>query len=169
MKIHSPGNWHVLYTRSKNEKKIAESLQREKIENYLPLRNVVTTVRNRKVKRSLPLFPSYLFVKINSSQEYLVTLNCLGALYFLKSDGKVYSMDSSIIEDIKTITGESESFEVLHGLPKGQKVRITGGAFEGLTGELVDFKGEKKVCVSVKVIERALLVTICPSLIQIIH
>jgi transcriptional antiterminator RfaH len=65
-------NWLVLYTKPKNEVKVAERLAAAGITVYCPL---VTTLRqwsDRKKKVTLPLFSSYVFVQLAEVQRAAV-------------------------------------------------------------------------------------------------
>ena len=57
--------WYVLHVKPRTEKKAAEYLKRYRIWHHLPLLRKVTRVQRRKVVRELPLFPGYVFVKMN--------------------------------------------------------------------------------------------------------
>ena len=57
--------WYVIYTKPKNEKKVAERLQQIEIEVFCPLVTVVKQWSDRKKKIQIPLFNSYVFVFID--------------------------------------------------------------------------------------------------------
>jgi transcriptional antiterminator RfaH len=62
-------NWFVIYTKSKNEKKVSERLEAMGIEVFRPM---VTTIRqwsDRKKKIKTPLLNSYIFVKIEEQNR----------------------------------------------------------------------------------------------------
>lgn len=60
-----PGQWHVLTTKPKNEKRAHDNLKAQGFEVFLPL---IAQVKKRQGLKSVaiePLFPNYLFVKFN--------------------------------------------------------------------------------------------------------
>ena len=65
-----PGVWHVLHTRSRQEKALAESLSAMGIAAFLPLVDVNRTYGRRKASVELPLFPGYLFLKGQLEDAY---------------------------------------------------------------------------------------------------
>ncbi len=65
-----PGIWHVLHTRSRQEKALAESLSAMGIAAFLPLVDVTRTYGRRKASVELPLFPGYLFLKGQLEDAY---------------------------------------------------------------------------------------------------
>src|SRR5579884_200057 len=64
------GSWHLLHTRSRQEKALCETLAAQGIAHYLPLANVTRHYGNRRVGVELPLFPGYVFLKGQLDQAY---------------------------------------------------------------------------------------------------
>ena len=61
--------WHAVYTRPGKEKRVADLLTKKKIRNYLPL-NKVESQEGRGRRMVLePLFPGYVFLCINDSEQ----------------------------------------------------------------------------------------------------
>jgi transcription antitermination factor NusG len=61
-------NWYIIYTKAKCEKKVATTLTKRKIENFLP-HNSKPSVSFRKRKlHSEPLFDCYVFANLNESE-----------------------------------------------------------------------------------------------------
>lgn len=65
-------NWYALYTKPRNEKKVAERLFQLGVEVYCPL--VITTKKwsDRYKKVEVPLLPSYVFVRLAAADRSLV-------------------------------------------------------------------------------------------------
>src|SRR4051812_28467565 len=66
----SPGTWHVLLTKSRQEKALAEDLENLKIDCYLPLIKAVRYHRNRKVTVDIPMFTGYVFLRGSVDDAY---------------------------------------------------------------------------------------------------
>lgn len=66
----APGHWHLLHTKSRQEKALSETLAAKGIAHYLPLAHVNRTYGARKATVELPLFPGYLFLKGNLDEVY---------------------------------------------------------------------------------------------------
>ena len=64
--------WYAVTTRSRHEKVVAEQLWQKEIECFLPLREVLSTWKDRRKKIQLPLFPGYLFVHVPIVERRLV-------------------------------------------------------------------------------------------------
>ena len=57
--------WHVIYTAPRAEKKVNERLESQGVETYLPLQKTLRQWSDRKKKVSIPLFNSYVFVRVD--------------------------------------------------------------------------------------------------------
>ena len=64
------GDWHVLHTKSRQEKVVAAELGAMGIAYYLPLVRQVRYYGRRKAKVAMPLFPGYLFLRGSLEQVY---------------------------------------------------------------------------------------------------
>jgi hypothetical protein len=72
--------WHAVFTLPQNEKSVVKHLEVREIESFLPTYETIRLWKNRQRKTIiLPLFPTYLFVRI-SSQERTKVLQSTGLL-----------------------------------------------------------------------------------------
>ncbi|HXQ35946.1 MAG TPA: transcription termination/antitermination NusG family protein, partial [Anaerolineales bacterium] len=56
--------WYAAYTSSRHEKTVAEHLRQREVECFLPLYETVHRWNNGRHRVQLPLFPSYVFVRM---------------------------------------------------------------------------------------------------------
>ena len=83
--MSSEKTWHVVYTRPRSEKKVAQNLARRNIESYCALNKSVHQWADRKKTIYQPLFDNYVFVHIYESEQKLVkqTDGVLNFVYWL--------------------------------------------------------------------------------------
>ncbi|MCK5034403.1 MAG: UpxY family transcription antiterminator, partial [Candidatus Sabulitectum sp.] len=74
-------SWYAIYTKARNEKKVASLFLRDGIEHYLPLIKRIKFWSDRKKQVEEPLFSSYVFVHIKE-QEHLKVLKTTGVVRF---------------------------------------------------------------------------------------
>lgn len=144
MSEHSLKNWHIIYVRSRFEKKIFSELTERKIQCYLPLKYQVKQWHDRKKKVLLPVFPGYVFVCI-SRKEMLSVYEARGFVKFLCTNSvpDVIS-DQRMSYIMKVLEGEFEVFQ--DQFQTGDAVLIESGPLAGLEGTLIeDRKGSKFV------------------------
>lgn len=92
--------WYVIYTKPRNEKKVALELIKKGIEAYCPVKIEIRQWTDRKKKIEKPLFSSYCFVCIEETQRYDV-LEVYGVSRFVYWLGKPAVVKDKEIEEIK--------------------------------------------------------------------
>lgn len=138
-------HWHVIYTRSRAEKKVIEELVYKKIDCFLPLQKKLRQWKDRKKWVEMPLMTGYCFVNI-SRKEYEEVLKTANVVCFITFEGKAAIVPDNQIEAIKRmlkqydfdVTVSTETFE------PGKKVEVIEGPLMGLRGELIEARGKNK-------------------------
>ena len=129
-------NWYAAFTVPQNEKSVVKHLDLRGIESFLPVYETVRVWKNRqRMKIVLPLFPSYLFVHINSRERAKV-LQSPGVLYIV-GNGKGYvPLPDPEIEFLRSGLCR-QRIEPYRELVVGEKVRVKSGVMQGVCGTLV--------------------------------
>ena len=162
-------HWYAVYTKPRNEKKLADRLNDKGIEAYLPMRRTLKQWSDRKKMVTEPLISSYVFVNI-FQQHYFEVLNTPGAVKYIWFSGKAAVIPEKQINDLKLILNEGVEVEcVTDDLPKGTSVKINSGPMKDLTGELVYHSGKHKVVIRLDNLNKALLLTISSHLVEILR
>lgn len=122
--------WYVLYTKPKAEKKVAQTLESASIQTYCPLITEVRQWSDRKKKVTVPLFKSYVFVKINEKERSRVfeVPGVVKYLYWLGKPAVVRDVEIKTIQDWLNPT-IVEEVAVEHFSP-GDRITIASGAFK---------------------------------------
>ena len=125
--------WYVLYTKPRQEKKIADSLNAIGIEAYCPLVTVVKQWTDRKKEVQVPLINSYVFVYIEQHHREAV-FKVSGIVRYLFWLGKPAVVRAIEIEALqKSLEGIVASFEV-SAIQKDTIYKIPEGPFQGFEG-----------------------------------
>lgn len=125
--------WYVLYTKPRNEKKVAERLEQIGITVYCPLVTVVKQWSDRKKKVQTPLLPSYIFIQIEDSARNTV-FDVPGVVRYLYWLGKPAMIRNEEIEIMQNwLKNTVTSFEVV-GIQPGTRFEIPSGPFAGKHG-----------------------------------
>jgi transcriptional antiterminator RfaH len=163
--MENQAHWYAVYTKPRSEKKLANRLNDQGIEAYLPLRRTLKQWSDRKKMVDEPLISSYVFVRI-FQEHYFTVLNTPGAVKYIWFCGKPAAIPETQISTLKLILGEEEIDCVSAGLLQGTRVKVTSGPLKGLTGELINYAGKHRVMVRIDHLEKALLLTISPHLLE---
>lgn len=152
-------HWYALHTYPRHEKRLCEKLGVHAIECFLPLYETVHRWKNGcKVRVELPLFPGYLFVKIDPRQRFKA-LNLPGAVSMVGSASGPWPLPDAEILSLRSRL-QSREFEPHTYLAVGQKVRIKSGPLADLTGYLVRQAGSLRVVICVELIRQAAAVEV---------
>ena len=152
--------WYALYTKSRNEKKVALRLSDRGYETYLPLQKTRRKWSDRTKLVEVPLINSYVFVRMVLSQRFEV-LQDPGAVLFINFERLPAPVNDKDIEYLKRILGEGFQVEAVHeAMEVGQKVKVVIGQLTGMEGELVEHRGGQKVLVRIENIPFSLVVSI---------
>jgi len=132
--------WFVVYTRTQCEKKVSNLLTRKKIENYCPFRTVNRHWNERRKGVPEPLFPSYVFVRIDESQMPRV-LHFSGVINFVHWINQAATVREAEIDAIKRFLSEHskvtlEKTQVL----ASNGVRVVGGPSMEFDGQVLSVK-----------------------------
>jgi len=153
--------WYLIYTYPRHEKKLAEYLREKSVETFLPTIRVVRQWNDRKKVVESPLFPSYLFVRLNDIQSYYCVLESGSSLYYVKTGKENARVSDAMIENIRLISGYGEQVEVSSDhFQAGRKIVIQQGPLTGLSGEVVQYKGRNKILVRVNLLKRNVLLAL---------
>jgi transcription antitermination factor NusG len=160
--------WYAIYTKSRNEKKVASSFEKSGIPYYLPLIQRERIWSDRRKKILEPLFSSYIFVNIPDNLHYPV-LKTDGVVKFVSFQGEKVPVKDQEIEAIKRYikTGE-ELIENESDYKVGKKVRITRGGMKNLEGRLVEILGRQRVRVEIESVGQSVFVRIPKGSLEII-
>lgn len=153
-KLQIAGDWGVIYTKSRYEKKVEHALNKKSVTVYLP------TIDNRRSYRGsirisqLPLFPGYLF--FNSDEiTRLELLNIDGVVKVIYPPDpqrlRKELLNLSYALSDRAITWRNMNFTIT-----GQPVEITGGPLKGVEGEFVKFEEENLLIVRITFLGRAI-------------
>jgi transcription antitermination factor NusG len=152
--------WYPFYTKSRFEKKADESLKKAGFEVFLPLMKKERNWSDRKKIVEMPLFSSYIFVRIPKYRIYDV-LQIYGIVRYIVFNGRPATVRDSEIELIRKVLSSKTDIEVVDGiLEKGAEVTIKSGIFKGYSGKYLESKGKNKIVIEIESINKTLLVTV---------
>ena len=150
-------------------------LDAENIENFIPMRYEYIMKSGKRVRKLLPAIHNLVFVY--STRKRIDTLKDR-----LESSMPIrFIMNREHCRPVVIPESQMRSFILVAGncdeavlyvepaelhLVKGQKVRITGGVFEGVIGEFVRIRHDRRVVVNIEGVMAVATTFIPPSLVE---
>jgi transcriptional antiterminator NusG len=161
-------NWFAVYTTSRHEKRVAEHLDQRGVEHYLPLYHPRRNWRDgSRGTLSLPLFPSYLFVRIRRNERVRV-LDVPGALLIVGTAGRVsHPVPDETIEALQL----AQQLGVMEPHPVvtvGQRARIVLGPLTGLEGMVSRQANGLRMVVTLEGMNRGCAVEVTSDCLEVI-
>ena len=154
-------SWFAIQTWPQYERKVAAEFQRKDIQAFLPLLVSKRKWSDRSVLVHLPLFPGYVFVRMDESTHARAgVLRTNGVTGFVGGRGRGSSIPEAQIESVRLLLSSGISFQPHPHLTIGKRVRITGGSLDGVEGTLLAKNDDLSLLVSVEIIQRSLAVRV---------
>lgn len=161
--LTSQHSWAAVLTRHNAEMLVAKRFEEAEppIEYYLPM----LAVRDKRIKSKelpeKPMFPCYIFVRINNKQIYQ-TRTTKGVIYIVSSQHSIIQVPDKEIEAIRRFEATQRAFHVHETaqLVKGAQATIMSGEFAGMQGRLVKECKDGNFCVEISVLNMSFVVHI---------
>ncbi|NEU10015.1 UpxY family transcription antiterminator [Flavihumibacter sp. R14] len=132
--------WFAVYTRPRWEKKVAELLTREGIENYCPLNKVLKQWSDRKKTVEEPLFTSYVFVRVSPKEQAALRKvdGILNLVYWLGKPAVIRDEEIDLIKEFLN-THRNVRLEKAQ-LFVNERVKIISGPLMQMQGIIISVK-----------------------------
>ena len=94
-------NWYVIYTKPRYERKVADLLERKKVECYYPRYNQVQHWQEKRKVVNVPLFKSFLFVYASENDHTTIKQidGVAGILYWLQKPAIIKDEEISTLKN----------------------------------------------------------------------
>lgn len=153
--------WYAAQTRSRHERLVAHQLESRGIAQYLPTITEIHRWSDRRRKIELPLFPGYVFVQIIATNDFRVqVLRIPGVVRLVGSERGGTPIPADQIKSVRTLVDCQLPWTLHPFLKVGQRVRVRGGALDGMEGIFLKRNGLDALVISVDAIQRSLAVSL---------
>jgi transcriptional antiterminator RfaH len=122
----------VISTKARREQFAQDQLVRRGVDTFLP--RIVEPLRLGLKSAVAPLFPGYLFVRIDLDEQYFDVAWTPGVRRFIGFGALPCALDDKVIEFLHARIGREGILYAAPVFKPGDVVRIKHGPFEGLIG-----------------------------------
>jgi transcription termination/antitermination protein NusG len=159
------GKWHVLHTRSRQEKALAESLTAMGIAAFLPLVDVTRTYGRRKASVELPLFPGYLFLKGQLEDAYTADRTKRVAHIIPVVDQEKLTWE---LRNLSLALHARAPLDPYPYLRKGVRVEVRSGPLAGIQGIVESRLKRDRLSLQIDVLGQATSLEIDGAILEVI-
>ena len=160
------GYWHLLHTRSRQEKALCETLASKGIAHYLPIANVTRNYGGRKVPVELPLFPGYVFLKGNLDEAYAAdrTKRVAGIIRVVDQEKIGWELRNLALALTRSATLDPYPY-----LRVGVRVEVRSGPLAGIQGVIENRAKRDRLILQVDVLGQATSLEIDGAILDVIE
>jgi transcriptional antiterminator RfaH len=126
--------WYVIQTKPKDEYRVETHLLNQEIEIFLPLLETHQYCSGKMVQRIKPLFPNYLFVRLDLKLHYYKVKWTRGVSKILGTGDGPIPISGKVIQTIREKVGKDNLVKLEEEWKEGDIVQITSGPFKELMG-----------------------------------
>ena len=155
-------HWYVVHCRANSERRAETNLLRQKYEVWLPMYHK-TRRHARRVETVLrPLFPRYLFVRLDlSSEPWRPILSTFGVHTIVSGADGPLPIGDDVVAALQARAGEGGVFDIARSVIKfGDQVRVQGGPMADLEGIFEAELDSDRVMILLKLMGREVRVSV---------
>lgn len=159
--VGEEARWYAIHTRCRHEKRVDTRLQQYGLATFLPLVKEIHHWSDRRQEVDVPLFSCYTFVHVNLAWNVQKqVLQTPGVLAFVGCETGALPIPDHEIAQVQRVVAERLSLSPYPFLKVGQRIRVRGGAMDGLEGILTSHKGASTLVISVAAIHRSIALSV---------
>ena len=152
--------WYLVHTRPNNERKAALNLEAQGFATFLP--QIERTIRHARrlttVRR--PLFPRYLFVRLDIGRDRWLSVNStIGVSRLFTQEGRPVAVPFGVVENLLAHS-DAGLTRLDCSLAEGQRVRILSGPLADFTATVVRLDARRRVDVLLEIMGATVPVSI---------
>jgi len=163
--IDAAGHWHVLHTRSRQEKAVARTLAAAGIHHELPLTKRVRFYGHRKREVLEPLFTNYLFMQGPPEAAWFALATKRVANVIAVHDQASFERE---LAHIRIALAGGADLQPHGFLTVGRRVRVTSGPFRDVEGLIEDTPKPDRLVLQIDVLGRAASLEIDAGLLELL-
>jgi len=146
--------WYAVRTKAKQEKTAEHHLSNQNFDIFLPLLRVTVKRGVTWNKRIEPLFPGYLFVKLDVDVQSTASIRSTrGVVGLVKQGDCLLPVPSGVMDEIIALQEVGkDAIEIIQKFKAGEEVTITHGPMAGLDAIYKAKSSEERVIVLLNIL-----------------
>jgi transcriptional antiterminator RfaH len=159
--LGEPTGWGVVNTQPHKEHIALENLRRQDFRAYCPLIRRRLSHARRVTEALRPLFPGYIFVRVNPrTQRWRPLLSTYGVRTLVRCGDQLSLIDDAFVQSLQAREEEGVIVRPASPYRVGQQVRVAGGPFDGIVATIVGMHERDRLTVLMDLLSRTVKVSI---------
>lgn len=160
----STARWFAVRTQPRKERLALEHLARQDFDGFCPMWRGAARQRRHIQPPLMPLFPSYVFARLDLDVQLWRSINgTIGCIGLVSFGSRPTALPAGFVEALRDSSEEGGEVGFEAELSPGDRVRVVGGTFDNLCGVLVERSGPERVAILLEVMSRATRVEIASA------
>lgn len=126
--------WYVVRTKAGDEHRANDNLLHQEIETFLPLYKNYYFRNGRMVQTIKPLFPNYLFARLDLDAHFTKVKWTRGVSRILGNRVGPVSISEKVVQTIRERVGKDSLIELEEQIKEGDLVQVSSGPLKDLIG-----------------------------------
>jgi transcriptional antiterminator RfaH len=157
--------WYVVRSKPRREDYAQEQLVRRGVETFLP--RIVEAQAGRQEPVIGPLFPGYLFARVDLLSQYNRVIWAPGVRSFVAFGDMPAAVDRAVVAFLQERCGPEGIVRVVRRFSEGDVVRVTRGPLGGLIGIVQGHvSGQQRVRVLMELLRRRTQVNVPSQILE---
>lgn len=158
----SEPSWYLVYSKPQQEERARIHLDRQGYEPFVPLMRVQRRKSGRFVTRIEPMFPRYLFIRVDPDEGWAPVRSTLGVTSLVRFGSQPTRVPDALVEQLRAGVDDQGIIGNLvpPDLEAGQRVRIVEGLLEGYEGIIEARDGQERVRILLDLVSRHAVATL---------
>lgn len=154
-------HWYALNVRPRHEFRVCQAIEAlGTAEGFLPVYQDRRRWSDRFKTVEVPLFPGYVFARLNWDRARISVLRVSGVVSFVGFGGSAASVPDSEIDSVRIALATGFPVRAWPFLKPGQSIRVDAGPLRGAEGVIVKQRDEWHMVVTIAILQRAVAVTL---------
>jgi transcriptional antiterminator RfaH len=147
--------WFVIQFKPNSHHQATKNLNRQGFNTFLPLHEITLRKASRFVKSTKPLFPGYMFVSFNKTEnKWHKIKNTYGVSRLITFNSSLKSIPSTFIDNLMKRYDSSGKLIPILKMKKGDKVAILEGPFANFIATVEKYESEQRIWVLMDIMGR---------------
>jgi transcriptional antiterminator RfaH len=150
--------WFVIQFKPNSHYQAKKNLNRQGFKTFLPLHDTTSRKASRFVKSTKPLFPGYMFVSFNKTEDKWHKIkNTYGVSRLITINSSLKSIPTKFIDGLMKRYDTSGKLIPIVKMKKGDKVEILEGPFTNFIATVEKYESEQRIWILMDLMGRKTL------------